>query len=33
MKTEGKALREIRAYIDKKYGHFGPGTPTPQPPA
>jgi len=33
MRAEKKTLREIRAAIDKKYGKFGPGTPTPLPPA
>jgi hypothetical protein len=33
MKAKGKRLRDIRALIDQKYGGFGPGTPTPQPPA
>ncbi len=33
MKAAGKPLRQIRTAIDQKYGHFGPGTPAPQPPA
>jgi hypothetical protein len=31
MRQQGKALREIRATIDAKYGRSGPATPTPQP--
>jgi hypothetical protein len=31
MKQQGKALREIRASIDAKYGKAGPATPTPLP--
>lgn len=30
---EGKSLREVRAYIDARYGGAGTGTPTPLPPA
>jgi hypothetical protein len=26
---KGTPLKEIRAYIDGKYGKFGPSTPTP----
>ena len=28
---ERKPLKDIRAYIDKTYGKFGPSTPTPLP--
>jgi hypothetical protein len=33
MTEEGRSLRDIRAYIDGKYGAIGPGTDTPLPPA
>ena len=33
MKDGQKALAEIRAAIDQKYGKFGPSTLTPRPPA
>lgn len=33
MREQGKSLREIRTYIDGAYGHFGPSTNTPYPPA
>jgi hypothetical protein len=29
---EGKTLREIRAYVDDKWGDVGPATDTPLPP-
>jgi len=29
MLDEGKAIEEIRAYVDKTYSRFGPSTPTP----
>jgi hypothetical protein len=29
MMDEGKRLKEIRAYIEKTYSHYGPSTPTP----
>jgi hypothetical protein len=31
--AEGKPLREIRSFIDEKWGKAGPATPTPLPPA
>jgi hypothetical protein len=33
MTAEGRSLKDIRAYIDGKYGAIGPGTDTPLPPA
>ncbi len=33
MQAEGKSLREIREQIDRTYSKYGPGTPTPMPPA
>jgi len=33
LRAQGKSLKEIRAYIDEKYGEYGPSTPTPSPPA
>ena len=33
MLEQGKSLRDIRAFIDDKYGATGPGTNTPLPPA
>jgi hypothetical protein len=33
MTEEGRSLREMRDYIDGKYGEVGPGTDTPKPPA
>jgi hypothetical protein len=33
LQTDGKSLRDIREYIDGKYGKYGPSTPTPFPPA
>jgi hypothetical protein len=32
LRKEGKPLAEVRSYIDRTYGKFGPGTPTPLPP-
>ncbi len=32
MTEEGRSLREIRSYIDDKFGDIGPGTNTPMPP-
>lgn len=29
MLDEGKTLKDIRAYVDTTYSHFGPSTPTP----
>lgn len=29
MLNEGKALKDIRAYVDRTYSRFGPSTPTP----
>ena len=29
MLDEGKALEDIRTYVDRTYGRFGPSTPTP----
>jgi hypothetical protein len=29
MMDEGKRLKEMRAYIEEKYSHNGPSTPTP----
>jgi hypothetical protein len=29
MLDEGKPLKEIRAYVDATYSHYGPSTPTP----
>jgi hypothetical protein len=28
MMDEGRHLKEIRAYVDKTYSHYGPPTPT-----
>lgn len=33
MTDQGRSLKDIRAYIDGKYGAVGPGTDTPRPPA
>ncbi len=33
LKAEGKSPKAIREYIDREYSHYGPGTPTPMPPA
>lgn len=33
MTQEGRSLRDIRSFIDGKYGAIGPGTDTPLPPA
>jgi len=33
MQAEGKPLGEIRREIDRAYGKYGSGTPTPVPPA
>ena len=32
MTEEGRSLKEIRTYIDDKFGDIGPGTDTPMPP-
>jgi len=29
MLDEGKALKDIRVYVDRTYSRFGPPTPTP----
>ncbi|MFQ5803699.1 MAG: hypothetical protein ACE5JQ_12450 [Candidatus Methylomirabilales bacterium] len=33
LRTEGRSLEQIRVEIDRAYGKYGPGTPTPWPPA
>ena len=32
MTAEGRSLKEMRTYIDDKFGDIGPGTDTPMPP-
>ena len=32
MSAEGRSLKEMRTYIDDKFGDIGPGTDTPMPP-
>ncbi|MBF8286815.1 MAG: hypothetical protein HW393_629, partial [Dehalococcoidia bacterium] len=32
MTEEGRSLKEIRTYVDDKFGDIGPGTDTPMPP-
>ena len=29
MLDQGTSLKDIRDYVDRTYGHFGPSTPTP----